>query len=52
MITSDRPGLGRVRFRGRNRLGFRASAEATGLAPGQHVLQDPDGRAVEVHVGA
>ena len=35
-----------------NRLGFRASAEATGLAPGQHVLQDPDGRAVEVHVGA
>lgn len=35
-----------------NRLGFRAAADTVGLAPGQHVLEDPDGRAVEVHVEA
>ena len=35
-----------------NRLGFRVAADAVDLPPGQHVLEDPDGRAVEVHVGA
>lgn len=33
-----------------NRLGFRTAAETVDLAPGHHVLEDPDGRAVEVHV--
>lgn len=33
-----------------NRLGFGVAAEAVDLAPGRHVLEDPDGRAVEVHV--
>lgn len=35
-----------------NRLGFHVAADAVDLPPGQHVLEDPDGRAVEVHVGA
>lgn len=33
-----------------NRLGFHVDAEAVDLAPGRHVVEDPDGRAVEVHV--
>ncbi|GAA2787117.1 VOC family protein [Saccharopolyspora taberi] len=35
-----------------NRLGFSVSLAAADLAPGRHVLTDPDGRAVEVQVGA
>ncbi|MDL4821010.1 glyoxalase/bleomycin resistance/dioxygenase family protein [Actinomadura opuntiae] len=33
---------------GRLRLGFATTAGACGLEPGRHVLDDPDGRAVEV----
>lgn len=33
-----------------NRLGFRVVADTVDLEPGHHVLEDPDGRAVEVHV--
>lgn len=33
-----------------NRLGFHVAPDTVDLAPGHHVLEDPDGRAVEVHV--